>query len=110
MSISGLMSDKRVVNNHRPTKSKTLADNHVHQMRSISIWHSSKHHQGHRKDKQAQERGFLVISAVFTLALLLGSFTWIDNAQIHALNYTFTSTSSMVGACLCHGVLVERAQ
>jgi hypothetical protein len=38
----------------------------------------------------------LVISTVFTVALLLVSFTWVDNAQIHALNYTFTSTSSNV--------------
>jgi hypothetical protein len=37
ISISGLMSDQRVVNNHRLTKSKTLADNHVHEIRSISI-------------------------------------------------------------------------
>jgi hypothetical protein len=95
MSISGLMSDQRVVNNHRLTKSKTPADNHLHEIRSISLWHSSKHDQGHRKDKQAQERTLLVISAVFTVALLLVPFTWVDNAQIHALNYTFTSTSSM---------------
>lgn len=96
MSISGLMSDKRVVNNHRLTKSKALADNDVHEIRSISIWQSSKDHQGHRNDKQAQERAFFVISAVFTVALLLVYFTWVDNAQIPALKYTFTSTSSNV--------------
>jgi len=36
------------------------------------------------------------ICAVFTIALILVSFTWIDNTQIHALNYTFTSTASNV--------------
>jgi hypothetical protein len=36
------------------------------------------------------------ICAVFTIALILVSFTWIDNTQIHALNYTFTSTASNI--------------
>jgi hypothetical protein len=35
------------------------------------------------------------ICAVFTIALLWVSFTWIDNAQI-PLNYTFTSTASNI--------------
>jgi hypothetical protein len=36
------------------------------------------------------------ICAVFTIALLWVPFTWIDNAQIHALHYTFTSTASNI--------------
>jgi hypothetical protein len=36
------------------------------------------------------------ICAVFTGAFLLVSFTWIDHAQNHSVNYTFTSTSSDV--------------
>ena len=34
--------------------------------------------------------------ALFTLALLLMSLTWIDNVQTHDLNYTFISTSSNI--------------
>jgi hypothetical protein len=36
------------------------------------------------------------ICAVFMIALLWVSFTWIDNAQIPALNCTFTSTASNI--------------
>jgi hypothetical protein len=36
------------------------------------------------------------ICAVFTIALLWVSFTWIDKAQMHDLNYTFTSTASNI--------------
>jgi hypothetical protein len=36
------------------------------------------------------------ICAVFTIALLWVSFTWIDSAQIHTLNHTFTSTASNI--------------
>lgn len=36
------------------------------------------------------------ISAVFTVALLLGSFAWIAKAQIHALDYTITYTASNI--------------
>jgi hypothetical protein len=36
------------------------------------------------------------ISVVFTVAHLLGSFTWTDNVKILALDYTFTSTASNI--------------
>ena len=59
-----------------------------------SLTTTSKHDQGHRKDKRHRERTFVLIAAVFTVALLLVSFTSVDIAQIHAVNYTFASTSS----------------